>query len=117
MLDRWRTWLFGSTEVTRASIRQFGARLIEKIAMGGLQTLSDDELMAVVDRLLTSRSLRVPLRGNVRFLGSVAAQYHRKRTLTPKQRQAILNILERAYPHNLAAELKTFSPDPPAAGG
>lgn len=64
------------------------------------------DLMELVDFVLTTPQLRCPLRGNTRFLDSVAAQYHRKLQLSPKQRQATYNVLERAYPHNVAAELK-----------
>jgi hypothetical protein len=36
----------------------------------------------------------------------VSAQYSKKGTISDKQRQAIYNVLERAYPHNLAYVLR-----------
>ena len=107
--DRVRVWLFGTTPPHGGQARRIGVGLIGQITHGGLHSLSDPALMELVDYLLTTSQLRTPLRGNTRFLESVAAQYHRKQTISAKQRQAIHNILERAYPHNLAAELKRFS--------
>jgi hypothetical protein len=109
MLERLRTWLFGNIPAHGGQARRLGTALIHQIAHGGLRTLKEEELMQMVDYLLTTPQLRYPLRGNTRFLESVAAQYHRKHELSPKQLQAVYNILERAYPHNLAAELKRFS--------
>lgn len=109
MFERLRRWLFGSIPAGTGRARSVGTTLIHQIAHGGLRALSDEELMELIDYLLTTPQLRRPLRGNTRFLGSVAAQYHRKRQLTSRQRQAIYNILERAYPHNLAAELRRFT--------
>ena len=106
---RLRAWLFGSVPAHGGRARALATRLITQIAHGGLRTLTTDELMELVDFLLTNQPLRRPLRGNTRFLQSIAASYHKKRSLTPKQQQAVYNILERAYPHNLAAELKRFS--------
>jgi len=109
MLDRMRTWLFGRVPSGTGQARRIGTALLHQIAHGGVRELSEPDLMELVDYLLTTASLRSPLRGNTRFLSSVAAQYHKKRALSPKQRQAIYNILERAYPHNLAVELRRFT--------
>ena len=106
---RLRLWLFGYTPPHGGGARRIGTALIDRIAHGHLQELTDDDLMLLVEYLITNRPLRTPLRGNTRFLDSVAAQYHRKGQISAKQRQAILNILERAYPHNLAAELRRFT--------
>lgn len=108
LIARLREWLFGSVPPHGGGARRLGTALIEKITFGKLRELSQNELMTLVDFLLTNSQLRRPLRGNTRFLESVASQYHRKRALTSKQLQAVYNILERAYPHNLAAELKRF---------
>jgi hypothetical protein len=109
MFERLRKLLFGSVPQHGQVARRVGTRLIDRIAHGELRTLEDAELMELVDYLLTRSQLRTPLRGNTRFLESVAAQFHRKRAISARQRQGILNILERAYPHNLAAELRRFS--------
>ena len=109
MLTRLRAWLFGREPEGAGTARQVGTRLIHQISHGGLRDLGDSELMDLVDYLLTTPQLRYPLRGSTRFLQSVAAQYHRNRSISPKQRQGILNVLEQAYPHNLAAELKRFN--------
>ena len=109
MLERLRRLLFGSVPRHGGGARRMGTRLIDRIAHGELRALEDAELMELVDYLLTRPQLRTPLRGNTRFLESVAAQFHRKETISIRQRQGILNILERAYPHNLAAELQRFS--------
>jgi len=109
LVDRLRSWLFGATPYHGGEARRIGTSLIEKLVHGQLQQLDDDELLRLVDFLLTTSQLRVPLRGNSRFLESVSARYHRRRQLSSKQRQAIYNILERAYPHNLAAELRRFT--------
>lgn len=109
MLAQLRAWLFGSVPSHGGHARRMGTALIHQIAHGGLRTLSEEQLMQMVDYLLTTPPLRQPLRGNTRFLESVASQYHRKQQLSAKQLQAIYNILERAYPHNLAAELQRFS--------
>jgi len=103
-----REFLFGYQPRHGGQARKVGTALIHQIAHGGLRDLDVDRLMELVDFLLTTPQLRRPLRGNTRFLGSVAARYHRNRQLTQRQIQAIYNILERAYPHNLAAELRRF---------
>jgi hypothetical protein len=109
MFDRLRRLLFGSISHSGRGARRVGTKLIDQIAHGELRTLDDSELMELVDYLLTRPQLRAPLRGNTRFLDSVAAQFHRKGCISSRQRQGVLNILERAYPHNLAAELRHFS--------
>lgn len=102
---RIREWLFGPIPVGRSSSRLIATSLIQQIAHGGLRSLSDERLMALVDLLLDNPGLRTALRGNARFLESVSRQYGKKRQISARQRQALYNILERAYPHNLAAEL------------
>lgn len=104
-----RRFLFGATPRHGGEARVLAWRLVKTIEENGLLRLSDEELMDVVDHCLTIKQLRVPLRGNVRFLGSVAAQFHKRRSLSPKQRQGVLNVLQRAYPHNLVAELSRFT--------
>lgn len=110
MFARLQRWLFGSGAARNSgSARRIGTALIHQIAHGGIRQLSDEELMELVDYLLTTPQLRKPLHGNSRFMNSVASQYHRKRKLSARQRQAIYNILEKAYPHNLAVELRHFA--------
>jgi hypothetical protein len=104
-----RVALFGTETRSGGSARKAGTRLVEAITTGGVRQLPDDLLMSLVDELLTIPQLRRPLRGNTRFLGSVAAQFHRKRALSPRQREGVLNVLERAYPHNLVAELTRWT--------
>jgi hypothetical protein len=105
---RMREWLFGPVRTTHGSPRMVATSLIQQIAHGGLRSLSDEQLMALVDMLLDEHGLRTGLRGNARFMQSVSRQYSRKRQISAKQRHAIYNILERAYPHNLAAELRNI---------
>jgi len=108
--ERFRAWLFGTRP--QAFDRRFeGSRgiatgLIHRIAHGGLRGLPDAELMHVVDAVLSNPELRAGLYGNTRFLMSVARQWTRRRTISARQRQGLLNVLERAYPHNLAALLQ-----------
>jgi hypothetical protein len=78
--------------------------LVRHLADGGLRRLSDDDLARLVAFLVSDPTYRTPLRGNAKFCESVTRQYERKRTLSYKQRQAIYNILERAYPHNLVVD-------------
>ena len=109
LFGRLRTWLFGSTPRHGGAARRIGVALIRQIAEGGVHALDDDDLMSLTGFIATTRELRIPLRGNRRFIDSVTVQYLRKRKISPAQRQAVLNILERAYPHNLAAELRRFA--------
>lgn len=108
LVVRVREWLFGPVPTGHSSSKLIATSLIQQIAHGGIRSLSDDRLMAVVDLLLGDVGLRTALRGNARFLESVSAQYQKKQRISSKQRQALYNILERAYPHNLAAELSRF---------
>jgi hypothetical protein len=108
-IERLRERLFGSHVRHGGAARRAGTRLVEEIITGGARGLSDDLLMNLVDELLTIPQLRRPLHGNTRFLSSVAAQYHRKGKISGRQRAGILNVLERAYPHNLVAELTRWS--------
>ena len=101
-----RRFLFGDRPGTRAG----GVSLIGATTMGQLREVSDAELMLLVYRILGEPTYRTALRGNVRFMESVGRRYHGKRTITPKQRDAVIRILERAYPHNLAAILATSRP-------
>ena len=105
ILRRLRAWWNGNLGTTVAPEREQATTLIRKLAHGELRRLSDPELVDLAGVLLSTPHLREPLRGNARFLESVAAQYARKRTLSVKQRFALYNILERAYPHNLAVHL------------
>ncbi len=105
-LRRLKEFLFGRVPSQTVQPRQLGAALLRRLADGGISALTDDELMELVQYLLTNRSLRRPLQGSVNFMASVAARYRMKGEITPRQRQGILNVLERAYPHNLAAELR-----------
>jgi len=102
---RVREWLFGPIPTRHSSSKLVATSLIQQIAHGGVRSLSDEGLLALVEMILQAPGLRIALRGNVRFLESVSAQYGKKSTISAKQRQALYNILERAYPHNLAAEL------------
>lgn len=105
---RIREWLFGPVRAGSGSPRLMATSLIQQIAHGGVRNLTDDHLMALVDLVLSHQGLRRGLRGNARFLESVSRQHARKGEISPRQRQAIHNILERAYPHNLAAELRNL---------
>lgn len=106
--DRFRVWLYGPTLGSAGSAKRDATELIARIAHRGLQGLSDEELMQVVEVVARRDELRVPLRGNVRFIDSVLAQWERKGSITLRQRVGLMNILERAYPHNLAAELRNL---------
>lgn len=106
---RLREWLFGSAAVRASTPKSTATFLIDQIAHGSVRTLPDDRLMALVDLLLDQPGLRAGLRGNTRFLESVSRQWAKRQQITPRQRQGILNVLERAYPHNLAAELRNLS--------
>lgn len=86
-------------------IRSDAPQLVQRIVNGGIRKLSDADLMQVVSALLNHATYRAALRGNARFLESVSRSYAKKRTITMKQREALYNILERAYPHNLIVEL------------
>lgn len=103
---RVRQWLFGSKSVRLTSAKSTATALIDRIAHGGLRGLSDEQLMSVVELLLANVGLRTGLRGNVRYLDSVSRQWGKKGSISARQRQGILNVLERAYPHNLAAVLQ-----------
>jgi hypothetical protein len=86
-------------------VRADAPRLVDRIVNGGLRQLSDAELMQVVVTLLNTPTYRTALRGNARFLESVSTSYAKKRSISMRQREALYNILERAYPHNLIVEL------------
>lgn len=105
---RLREVFFGSASVRGITGKAAATTLIDQIAHGGLRSLSDEKLMSLVDLLLNTPAMRVPLRGNARFLDSVSRQWSKKTTISPRQRNGILNILEKAYPHNLAAELRNI---------
>ena len=105
LLGALRRFLFGD----RRGVRAGGVSLISATTLGELRSASDAELMLLVYRILGEPTYRSGLRGNVRFMESVGRQYHGKRTITPKQRAAVIRILERAYPHNLAAILAASS--------
>ncbi len=105
ILRRLREMLFGSRVSHGGTARSFGKGMLQELETQGLCSLSDEDLISLVEYLLTHKELRRPLRGNARFLQSVAAQYRRRGNVTAKQRQGVLNVLERAYPHSLAAEL------------
>jgi hypothetical protein len=79
--------------------------LVDQIVNGGLRRLRDGDLVRVVSTLLNQPTYRAALRGNARFLESVTTSYAKKRAISMRQRDAISNILERAYPHNLIVEL------------
>ena len=84
-------------------------RLVYRIVHGRLRLLSDGKLVQVVSTLLNQPTYRTPLRGNARFLKRVATSYAKKRAISMRQREAVYNILERAYPHNLIVELLKVS--------
>jgi hypothetical protein len=111
VIDRVRAWIFGrsATESPREqNVARHPVDLVRHLSDGGLRRLSDDELAQLLTLLLGDPAYRAPLRGNTKFLESVDRQYRRKRSLTYKQRQAIYNVLERAYPHNLVVERGRF---------
>ena len=103
-----REVFFGSASVRGITGKAAATNLIDQIVHGGLRSLADGQLMSLVELLVTTPAMRTPLRGSTRFLDSVTRQWRTKRTISPRQRQGILNILERAYPHNLAAELRNI---------
>ena len=105
---RLREVFFGSASVRGVTGKSAATTLIDQIVHGGLRSLSDQRLMSLVDLLLGTPNMRIPLRGNTRFLDSVSHQWAKKATISPRQRNGILNILEKAYPHNLAAELRNI---------
>ena len=97
--------LFRPHNATAAGVRADAPRLADRIVNGGLRQLSDGELVQVVSTLLNQPTYRAALRGNARFLESVTTSYTKKRAISMRQREAVYNILERAYPHNLIVEL------------
>jgi hypothetical protein len=103
---RLRDHLFGTRPRHGGGARAAGRSLLAALLDGQVARLDDRELMNLIDELLTHPQLRRPLRGNTRFLGSVARGFHRRHSLTPNQRVAVLRVLEKAYPHNLAGELR-----------
>lgn len=107
-LRRLKEALFGTMPGRTVGARRFGAEFLKRLTDGGIgvRELSDDDLMELVQYLLTNRSLRRPLQGNERFLSSVEGQYRKKGSISERQRTGILNVIERSYPHNLAAELR-----------
>jgi len=113
LMERGTQFLFGSAAVRGQGARGFGVTLLNRLLEddNALRELSDVELVSLVEYLLTNRSLRRPLQGNVRFLQSVTVQFRRKGSMSLKQRGGVLNILERAYPHNLAHELRASLKD------
>lgn len=110
LVERIRVWLFGSKGSSLppapGGSRGIATGLIHRIAHGGLRGITDAELMEVVDAILNDPGLYSGLYGNARFLGSVSRHWFRKGAISARQRQGILNVLERAYPHNLAARLQ-----------
>ena len=103
-----REVFFGSASVRGVTGKAAATTLIDQIVHGGLKSLPDEQLMALVGLLVTTPGMRTPLRGSVRFMDSVMRQWQKKRAISARQRQGILNILEKAYPHNLAAELRNL---------
>jgi hypothetical protein len=103
LMDFLRRFLFGAPVGARAA----AVPLLGTTIQGELHATNDVELMLVVFRILGDPSFRAALRGNVRFMESVGRQYDKRGTITPRQRTAVIRILERAYPHNLAAILAT----------
>ena len=101
----WETLRGMFRERPGTGVRADAPRLVDRIVSGGLRQLSDDELVQVVSTLLNQPTYRAALRGNARFLESVATSYAKKRAISMRQREAVYNILERAYPHNLIVEL------------
>lgn len=96
-------------ERPKTGVRADASRLVDRIVNGGLRQLSDAELIQVVSTLVNQPTYRAALRGNARFLESVATSYAKKRAISMRQREATYNILERAYPHNLIVELLKVS--------
>lgn len=101
-----RGWLYGNA--AKVTSRRDAVELIGKASSGELRRLTDQSLYDVIQVLLSVSGYRTALRGNVRFLESVSKSYTKRRRFTLKQRYALYNILERAYPHNLAAELRNL---------
>src|SRR5689334_10373237 len=106
LVDRLKVWLFGAVPHHGGAARRVGTALLGQLSAGGIRSLDTPALMELVNYILTSAPLRKPLHGNTRFLQSVSAQYSKKGTISDKQRHAIYNVLERAYPHNLAYVLR-----------
>ncbi len=104
-LGELRTWLFGAPAPATPAARVDATALLEKLLHGSLRELGDPDLMQLVGAILDSPALQEGLRGNRRFMMSVHGRWQRLGRLSPKQRSAIFNILERAYPHNLAATM------------
>ena len=98
-----KSWTIESSSFnSQGSVRQYLAHSQSSTTFD----LRDEDLISLVEYLLTNGTLRRPLQGNVRFLQSVAVRFRRRNTLSLKQREGILKILLKAYPHNLAHELR-----------
>lgn len=79
--------------------------IVQRFLNGDLRRLSDRELAVLLEHLLGEPAIKKSLRGNARFMGSLALSYRRNGRLSLKQRQGLYNVLERALPHNLVAGL------------
>jgi hypothetical protein len=108
VLRRLRELLFGHTPMNHGTVRRRGAELLTAISDGDLERLRPDQLVDLTEVILTIGPLRKPLHGNTRFLQSVCSQYRKKGVLSPRQRRGMLNILQKAYPHNLAVDLRPY---------
>lgn len=105
ILARLRQWLFNARPTVQREQRRDVTKLLQQLVEGQVRRVSDDDLIALVEELGADPRYKVALRGNTRFLRSVATHFARKRRLTMKQRYAVYNILERAFPRNLPADL------------
>lgn len=97
--------LFGSLAPPDPAGRRDATTLLRQLAEGQVRRLPDEDLVALIDELASDSRYKIALRGNTRFLGSVAKHYAKRRQITVKQRYAVYNILERAFPHNLPSDL------------
>lgn len=104
-LGRLREWLHGKPATNTPAERRDATQLVATLLDGELRRLSDQDLGALIEVLLGTPTYRTALRGNARFLESVARRFAKTGEISYKQRYAIYNVLERAYPHNLAAGL------------
>lgn len=101
LLQRLLNGLFGRRASVVTRTRRDIAALLKQLREGQVRRLKDEELIALVEELSHDPQYGSALRGNTRFLASVAARYAKRGAITIKQRYAVYNILERAFPHNL----------------
>ncbi len=106
MWTRLKRWLLGTPAREDPPVHRVSRQVLDNVVAQRVSLLDDEGLVTLVELVLTTPMMRKALHGNERFLRSVAMQYRKKRCLSPRQRRGVLNVLERAYGHNLAYQIQ-----------